>query len=94
MTSKQRATLAAVFRRPSPASIRWADIEGLLKAVGCTLVEGAGSRVTFTKDGVVASFHRPHPEKEAKRYQVRDAAAYLDKLGLGPAHDAGKESDE
>ncbi len=94
MNNKQRATLAAVFRKPTTNSIRWSDIESMLKAVGCSLVEGSGSRVTFAKDGVVASFHRPHPAKEAKRYQVRDAAKYLEKLGLGPTGAAGKEIDD
>jgi hypothetical protein len=30
------------------------------------------------------SFHRPHPAKEAKRYQVRDAREFLIKLGYQP----------
>jgi hypothetical protein len=84
MNSKQRKTLDAVFADPVSPSIAWADIERLLEAVGCTIVEGAGSRVRFVKDGVVASFHRPHPRKEASRAQVRDAREYLTKLGTRP----------
>ena len=53
-------------------------------AVGCEVIEGSGSRVSFHRDGLVASFHRPHPQKEAKRYQVRDAREYLSKLGVKP----------
>jgi len=53
--------------------VRSADIEGLLVAAAARLIEGSGSRVRFEKDGVVAIFHRPHPAKEARRYQVRDA---------------------
>ena len=48
------------------------------------MIEGNGSRVRFAKDGIVASFHRPHPEKEAKRYQVRDAREFLSKIGVRP----------
>jgi hypothetical protein len=48
------------------------------------VIEGAGSRVRFERDGVIAIFHRPHPAKEAKRYQVRDARDYLTKLGVKP----------
>ena len=48
------------------------------------MIEGPGSRVRFGKDGVIASFHRPHPAKEAKRYQVRDARAFLIKTGIKP----------
>jgi hypothetical protein len=84
MNSKHRKTLAAIFKDPVPASLEWADIESLLVAVGCEVIEGSGSRVRFACRGVVASFHRPHPEKEAKRYQVRDARDYLTKLGVKP----------
>ena len=52
--------------------------------VGCEAIEGKGSRVRFAKDGMVATFHRPHPEKEAKKYQVEDARAYLLRLGIEP----------
>jgi hypothetical protein len=84
MNSRHRKTLAAVFRKPTSGTIAWADIEALLVAAGCTIVEGSGSRVRFERDGQIASFHRPHPEKETKRYQVRDAAAFLDRLGVKP----------
>jgi hypothetical protein len=40
--------------------------------------------VRFVCRDVVASFHRPHPAKEAKRYQVRDARDYLIRLGITP----------
>lgn len=84
MNAKHRKTLDAIFREPVSATIAWADIESLLLSLGCKLVEGRGSRVRFEKDGIVASFHRPHPEKEAKRYQVRDARRYLSQLGTEP----------
>lgn len=71
-----------MFSDPVSATIAWADIESLLKAVGCEIVEGDGSRVRFVFKGVVASFHRPHPQKEAKRYQVRDAREFLTKIGV------------
>lgn len=84
MNSKQRKTLVAVFRDPASPSIEWSDIESLLLAVGCNILEGSGSRVRFEKDGLIASFHRPHPEKEAKRYQVKDARLFLKQLGIEP----------
>lgn len=84
MNSKQRSTLEAVFTDPASPSIAWADIESLLKAVGCKLTEGAGSRVKFTKDGKVAAFHRPHPQKEVRKYVVLLAREYLIKLGIQP----------
>jgi hypothetical protein len=84
MNSKQAKTLRAIFTDPAPSGVAWADIEGLLVAVGCTVVEGRGSRVRFVKDGELALFHRPHPDKDAKRYQVRAARDYLERLGVRP----------
>jgi hypothetical protein len=84
MNSKHRAALEAIFRDPVSATIAWTDIENLLLAMGCQTVEGAGSRVRLAKDGEVATFHRPHQAKEGKRYQVRDAREYLQRLGIRP----------
>ncbi len=84
MNSRHRKTLAAVFADPVSGTIEWAAIEGLLLAGGARLVEGRGSRVRFEKDGLVATFHRPHPAKEAKRYQVRDARNFLERIGVTP----------
>jgi hypothetical protein len=84
MNRKHRTTLAAVFAKPTSGTIVWAEIESLFVAVGCRVIEGDGSRVRFEKNGVVASFHRPHPAKEAKHYQVRDARDYLTKIGETP----------
>lgn len=84
MNRKQPKTLAAIFRDPAPAGLEWSAIESLLVAVGCAVIEGSGSRVRFERDGIVASFHRPHPAKEAKRYQVRDAREFLIKIGVRP----------
>lgn len=83
MSNRHRKVLAAVFASP-PKSLVWADIEALLLAVGCELIEGDGSRVAFKRDGQKADFHRPHPGKEAKPYQVRDAKDFLIKLGIEP----------
>ncbi len=87
MNARHRRTLEAVFRNPVSGTITWADIEALLLACGAATVEGDGSRVRFVLGDVVASFHRPHPQKEAKRYQVRDAREFLTKCGIGPKGD-------
>lgn len=84
MNSRNARTLAAIFTDPVLATIEWRAIENLLVAIGCETIEGKGSAVRFVKDEIVAYFHRPHPEKEAKRYQVRDAREYLIKLGVTP----------
>jgi hypothetical protein len=84
MNSKHRKTLAAVFTDHVPGTIEWAAVENLLMAAGARMVEGRGSRVRFERDGEVATFHRPHPAKEAKRYQLRDARAFLERIGVRP----------
>lgn len=84
MNNNQRRTLAAVFADPVSGTIEWNAIEALLLAAGARLVEGRGSRVRFEKDGEVETFHRPHPAKEAKLYQVRAARAFLIRIGVTP----------
>ena len=59
-------------------------IEGLIVALGCQVIEAKGSGVTFEKDGVRAYFHRPHPEKEALIYRIKDAREFLIKIGETP----------
>jgi HicA toxin of bacterial toxin-antitoxin, len=84
MNSRHRKTLEAVFAEPTKSNIAWTDIEALLINVGCKLTEGSGSRVKFSHGEETLSFHRPHPGKEAIRYQVRDARALLEKIGVTP----------
>lgn len=84
MNSKHRKTLTAIFTDPVSAKVEWAAIESLLVAAGCTVLEGSGSRVKFVRDKFIIAFHRPHPAKEAKRYQVRDAREFLKQLGMQP----------
>jgi hypothetical protein len=61
-----------------------ADIESLLVSAGARVIEGSGSAVRFECNGVIARFHRPHPDKDAKRYQVKDARAFLSAIGVRP----------
>lgn len=84
MNATHRKTLIAILTDPVSKSLEWRRIEALLVAIGCQVIEGNGSRVRFEKDGIVASFHRPHPAKEAKPYQVRDARQFLENLGVKP----------
>lgn len=84
MNSKHHKILTAVFTNPVSGTIEWADVEKLLIAAGARVIEGNGSRVRFEKDGEVETFHRPHPAKEAKRYQVRSARSFLERIGITP----------
>lgn len=84
MKTKHRKTLAAIFADPVNGNRKWSEIEALLVALGCRVIEGAGSSVIFERDGLRIYFHRPHPEKEALRYRIKNARDFLTKLGESP----------
>jgi hypothetical protein len=84
MNAAQRGTLQAIFANPTPSNLAWRQIEALFVALGAQVIEGRGSRVRFELNGVVATFHRPHPHKEAKPYQARDARDFLIQAGIRP----------
>ncbi len=77
-------TLQAIFANPVNGNIEWRRIEGLFRALGASRTERAGAAVSFELNGVVAQFHRPHPDKAALRYRVKDARAFLEQAGVGP----------
>lgn len=62
-TKDERKTLAAIFARPTSASVVFADIEALIKALGGTVSEWEGSRVRIELMGEQWRCHRPHPGK-------------------------------
>lgn len=84
MNSRQRDTLERIFADPLNGNLEWRRIEALLIALGCRKIEGAGSAVTFEKDGIKVRFHRPHPQREALRYRVADARLFLQSIGATP----------
>jgi hypothetical protein len=84
MTGRYRKTLEAIFTNSVNGNIKWPRIEALFVAVGCIVVEGSGSSVTFEKNGRRAYFHRPHPQKESLRYRVADARYFLESIGVKP----------
>jgi len=84
MNKSHQNTLDAIFSQPVPASLEWRRVEALFVALGAQTAEGSGSRVRFILNDVIATFHRPHPAKEAKPYQVRDARKFLEHAGVKP----------
>jgi hypothetical protein len=84
VNAKHRKTLAAVFTKPTLASVVFSDIEALVKALGGTVEEREGSRVKIALQGHEWRCHRPHPGKEAKRYQVEEARELFERAGVRP----------
>ncbi|MCY1548177.1 hypothetical protein D9M68_842710 [compost metagenome] len=84
MQSRHRKTLQAIFRTPTSASVVFADIEALVLHLGGQVLEREGSRVKLVLGDVQWRCHRPHPGKEAKRYQVEEAREFLQRAGVEP----------
>lgn len=82
MNNKHRKTLDAVFADPINGNLEWSRIESVLTALGCRVIEGPGSAVTFEYSGHRANFHRPHPGKEALRYRIKAIREFLEKIGV------------
>lgn len=82
MQNRHRKTLAMIFRTPTSASIVFSDIEALVLHLGGVVDEREGSRVKLVLHGQTWRCHRPHPGKEAKRYQVEEAREFLRRAGV------------
>jgi len=84
VNTKHRKTLRAIFAKPTSPSIVFTDIEALLVALGGLVHEREGSRVKITIKDEQWRCHRPHPGKEAKRYQVEEIRELLERIGVHP----------
>lgn len=80
MKAKHRRVFEAVFSTPTRGGIVFSDMEALIVALGGEVREGEGSRVVFEIKGSRRYLHRPHPGKEAKKYQVEEIRDWLNKL--------------
>jgi hypothetical protein len=84
VNSKQRKTLTRIFSKPTVSGLAFSDIEALIISLGGSVRERAESRVSIELMGEEWRCHRPHPGKEAKRYQVEQARDLLDRVGVRP----------
>ncbi len=82
MNSKNRKTLELIFNNPASGNIEWRKIEALFLSLGAVRTERAGSAVSFVLNDIRADFHRPHPDKVALRYRVKDARKFLEQAGI------------
>jgi len=84
INSKQRKTLGAIFAKPTQGGIVFTDIESLVRALGGEVLEREGSRVKIVLNGQEWRCHRPHPGKEARKYQVEEARELFERAGVKP----------
>ena len=82
MNYKNRKTLEALFTEPARSYIKWADIEGLFVACGGILEEARGSRICVEINGVVAHFHRSHPQLDTNKGAVKSVRRFLENAGI------------
>ncbi|MBE9047260.1 type II toxin-antitoxin system HicA family toxin [Pleurocapsales cyanobacterium LEGE 10410] len=79
MNKKQRKIYDAIFATPIRRNIIWDDVVSLVEALGGTVIQGNGSRVRFSLNGIALNIHSPHPQKELKRYQIKSIRTFLTK---------------
>lgn len=84
MNQRHQRTLQAIFAQPTPATLEWARVEALVRALGADVEERAGSRVGVALNNARATFHRPHPRKEIGRLTVQDVREFLVNAGVTP----------
>ena len=84
MKARQLKLLNKIFATPTSATLIWSDIEALLVSFGCEVDEKAGSAIKIFYRDELLFLHRPHPQKEAKRYQVREVKEFLSRIGIKP----------
>jgi hypothetical protein len=84
MKAKHRRILEAIFAIPARGGIVFSAIEALVIAIGGDVREGEGSRIVFELKGSRRYLHRPHPGKEAKKYQVEELREWFGQLEIIP----------
>lgn len=84
MSAKHRLTLMAIFEVPVRSNIAWRDILSLLVFLGAEITEGKGSRERMALNGIRATYHRPHPQKETDKGAVKSMREFLENVGVEP----------
>jgi hypothetical protein len=84
MKTKHRRVFEAIFAVPTRGGLVFSNIEALILALGGDVREGSGSRIVLELKGSRQYLHRPHPGKDAKKYQVEELREWLRQLEVTP----------
>ena len=84
MKRRRRATLKAIFSRPTSGGIRWSDILALFLELGAEVTEREGSRVGVRLFGERRVFHRPHPSPDTDKGCIESIRKWLEQNGVNP----------
>ena len=82
--AKHSRILEAIFSAPVRGGIVCSDTEALIVSLGGKVRQGEGSRIVFEIKGSRKYLHRPHPGKEAKKYQVVELREWFINLEVKP----------
>jgi hypothetical protein len=78
--SKSEKLIARLLSRPK--DFTYGELATLLSSLGYSEVQGAGSRVCFSKEGHKIKLHKPHPGNLLKAYQLGLIIEELTSKGL------------
>jgi hypothetical protein len=84
MKTKHRKILEAIFAKPTQGRYRVQRHRGAGYNAWRQIFEREGSRVRIELKGEQWRCHRPHPGKEARKYQVEEARELFERLGIHP----------
>lgn len=84
MNKKQQRTLDRVFQIPTRSDLEWKDIKSLLAACNAEISRGRGSRIRIVLSNQILNIHKPHPQKELKKYAVELIRDFLANVGVKP----------
>ena len=82
MNKRRRKTLDRILSKPTRADITWDEARTLFDAIGAEIFEGKGSRVLVVLETRILRFHKPHPQKELKKYAVELIRDFLMNAGV------------
>jgi hypothetical protein len=80
--SKHAKALQRIERLPT--DLTWTELISLFMSLGVEMTAGSGSARKFRNPSTGQQFaiHQPHPSNILKRYQVREAIAFLRQEGF------------
>jgi hypothetical protein len=82
VNKKQQTILKKIFERPTRADISWSDVKSLFSACNADIREGKGSRTRIVLKSHILNLHKPHPQKELKKYAVELVRDFLKIAGV------------
>ena len=84
VNKKQQKTLKKIFETPTRSDIKWSEVQSLLSACKAEITEGKGSRLRVVMNNRFLNLHKPHPQKEMKKYAVELVRDFLINAGVKP----------